>query len=109
MHFSCVSSQSWVFLTGMPVYLVRLTSLMRFLDNERCTRIGEHRPRTPSRLTLLGLCLYAGSLLLGITADRQKAAWRRVQENKDHEEKFITSSHWSLSRHRKYDFHISME
>jgi steroid 5-alpha reductase family enzyme len=48
------------------------------------------------------LGLYASALLFEITADRQKAAWRRAQENKEHEEKFITSGLWGISRHPKY-------
>jgi steroid 5-alpha reductase family enzyme len=55
------------------------------------------------------LGLYAGSLLFEIIADRQKLAWRRAQENKEHEEKFITSGLWSLSRHPKYHFHFQIE
>ena len=47
------------------------------------------------------LGLFAGSLLFEIAADRQKSAWRRARENKEHEEKFITSGLWSLSRHPK--------
>ena len=46
--------------------------------------------------------LYASSLLFEIIADRQKTAWRRAKENKEHEEKFITSGLWSISRHPKY-------
>ena len=48
------------------------------------------------------LGLYASALLLEIAADRQKTAWRRAKENKGHEEKFITSGLWSISRHPKY-------
>jgi steroid 5-alpha reductase family enzyme len=55
------------------------------------------------------LGLYAGSLLFEITADRQKLAWRRAQENKEHEEKFVTNGLWSLSRHPKYHFHFQIE
>ena len=46
--------------------------------------------------------LYAGALLLEIAADRQKTEWRRAKENKEHEEKFITSGLWRISRHPKY-------
>jgi steroid 5-alpha reductase family enzyme len=53
------------------------------------------------------LGLYAGALFFEITADRQKSAWRRAQENKEHEEKFITSGLWSISRHPKYHFQVS--
>jgi len=55
------------------------------------------------------LGLYAGSLLFETTADWQKLAWRLAQENKEHEEKFIASGLWSLSRHPKYHFHFQIE
>jgi hypothetical protein len=55
------------------------------------------------------LSLYAGALLFEIIADRQKAAWRRAQENKEHEEKFITSGLWSMSRHPKSHFRFLIE
>jgi steroid 5-alpha reductase family enzyme len=48
------------------------------------------------------LGLIAGSFVFEVIADRQKTAWRRAQSNKEHEEKFITSGLWSISRHPKY-------
>jgi steroid 5-alpha reductase family enzyme len=54
------------------------------------------------------LGLYACALLFEITADRQKATWRRAQENKEHEEKCITSGLWGISRHPKY-YHFLIE
>lgn len=35
-------------------------------------------------------------------ADQQKTNWRRAKERKDHDEQFITSGLWSISRHPKY-------
>ncbi|KAH9989020.1 DUF1295-domain-containing protein [Russula vinacea] len=62
----------WVFLTGMPVYLVNI--------------VPAHLHPALSCRDYASFGLYAGSLLFEIIADRQKSAWRRAQENKDHEE-----------------------
>lgn len=78
----------WVLLIGLPVYLVN---------------VGP--PRLHPALTFRDYAsfgLYASALLLEIAADRQKTAWRRAKENKGHEEKFITSGLWSISRHPNY-------
>lgn len=50
------------------------------------------------------LGLFAGSLLFEIIADRQKSAWRAAKDAKQHDDKFITSGLWSISRHPKYAF-----
>jgi steroid 5-alpha reductase family enzyme len=55
-----------------------------------------------SFLDYASLGLFAGSFVFEVIADRQKSAWRRAQSNKEHEEKFITSGVWSISRHPKY-------
>ena len=39
---------------------------------------------------------------LTVVADRQKSAWRKAKENKEHDEKFITKGLWGISRHPKY-------
>lgn len=49
----------------------------------------------------LALGLLTGSFLLEVIADHQKTAWRRAKQNKEHDEKFITSGLWSISRHPK--------
>ena len=46
--------------------------------------------------------IYGSSLLFEVIADRQKSAWRHEKENKQHDDKFITTGLWSLSRHPKY-------
>ncbi|KAI0279274.1 DUF1295-domain-containing protein [Russula aff. rugulosa BPL654] len=76
-----MAQASWVFLIGLPVYLVNIV---------------------PAHLHPALSCRDYASLGLCITADQQKSAWRRAQENKEHEEKFITSGLWSLSRHPNY-------
>ena len=62
--FACISAAcahslaaAWVFLTGLPVYLVRLASLVRCLEKMIVAATGEHSPRPPSPLFVLpGLC-----------------------------------------------------
>jgi len=83
-----MAQASWVLFTGLPVYLVNV--------------IPTHLHPALSFRDYASLSLYAGALLFEITADRQKAVWRCAQENKEHEEKFITSDLWSISRHPNY-------
>ncbi|KAH9966250.1 DUF1295-domain-containing protein [Lactifluus volemus] len=78
----------WVLVVGAPVYLVnvvpaRLHPALSFSD-------------------YASLGLFVGSFVFEVIADRQKSAWRRAQINKEHEEKFITSGLWSISRHPNY-------
>jgi steroid 5-alpha reductase family enzyme len=47
------------------------------------------------------LTLFGGSFLLEVVADRQKSAWRKAKDAKQHDEKFITSGLWGISRHPK--------
>ncbi|CAD6571362.1 MAG: hypothetical protein TREMPRED_000272 [Tremellales sp. Tagirdzhanova-0007] len=51
---------------------------------------------------LIAVGIWAGGLGLEIVADRQKSAWRKAKDEKKHQEKFITSGVWSLSRHPNY-------
>jgi steroid 5-alpha reductase family enzyme len=68
---------------------------------------------------MLGLSVFAASLAfevslqvsifnashshpLQVIADRQKSDWRARKNAKLHDEKFITSGLWSISRHPKY-------
>lgn len=45
--------------------------------------------------------LFTGSLLFETIADRQKTAWRKAKDAKQHNEPFISSGLWSISRHPK--------
>ncbi|KAH9983095.1 DUF1295-domain-containing protein [Russula compacta] len=83
-----MAQASWVFLVGMPVYLVNIVPA------------NLHPALTCRDYASLGL--FVGSLLFEVIADRQKSAWRHAKGNKDHEEKFITSGLWSISRHPNY-------
>jgi len=76
-------------LVGMPVYL------------SHCLPAHLH-PALGIR-DYAAIALLTGSFLVEVVADRQKSAWRREkEEKKKHEEKFIQSGLWSLSRHPKY-------
>jgi steroid 5-alpha reductase family enzyme len=79
---------TWVLLVGLPVYLVNILPA------------GLH-PALSIR-DYAAAALFVGSFLFEVTADRQKSAWRKAKDNKQHDEKFITSGLWSLSRHPKY-------
>ncbi|EIM91013.1 DUF1295-domain-containing protein [Stereum hirsutum FP-91666 SS1] len=79
---------TWVFLVGLPVYMVNTLPV--------------HLHPALSYADYAAVGIYGASLLFEIIADRQKANWRNAQKNKQHEEKFITSGLWSLSRHPNY-------
>ncbi|KAA1467315.1 DUF1295-domain-containing protein [Dentipellis sp. KUC8613] len=83
-----MAQATWVFLVGLPVYLVNTLPA------------GLHAPLGPR--DYLGLGVYAGSLLFEVVADRQKSQWRREKDAKRHEQKFISSGLWGLSRHPNY-------
>ena len=78
---------TWTLLVGLPVYL------------SNAIPAAAHPPL--SARDYAGIALFAGSFLFEIVADRQKSIWRRQKDNKEHDEKFITSGLWSISRHPK--------
>ncbi|EDR08703.1 uncharacterized protein LACBIDRAFT_297170 [Laccaria bicolor S238N-H82] len=79
---------TWIMAVGLPVYLC----------NAMPARL--HPALGLGDYTTLGI--YAGSFLFEVIADRQKAAWRRAKDAKEHDEQFITSGLWSISRHPNY-------
>ncbi|KAF7985634.1 hypothetical protein HWV62_2141 [Athelia sp. TMB] len=79
---------TWITLVGLPVYLTNILPA------------GLHPPLGPRDYA--AAALFAGSLLWEATADRQKSAWRAAKERKEHDEPFITSGLWSVSRHPNY-------
>jgi steroid 5-alpha reductase family enzyme len=74
-------------LVGLPVWLVNT------LPPSLSPALG---PRD-----YLAAGLFACSFLFEVVADGQKAAWKRAKDKKQHDEKFITSGLWSVSRHPK--------
>ncbi|KAI0050461.1 DUF1295-domain-containing protein [Auriscalpium vulgare] len=83
-----MAQATWVFLVGFPVYLANT--------------LPAHLHPGLSGRDFAALGIYAGSLLFEVIADRQKSAWRHAKDNKQHEQKFITSGLWSISRHPNY-------
>lgn len=56
----------------------------------------------------LAAALWVGAFAFEVTADRQKSAWRERKNNKEHDEKFITSGLWGVSRHPNYVGEVSI-
>ncbi|KAG6896655.1 hypothetical protein C0992_006854 [Termitomyces sp. T32_za158] len=84
-----LAQATWISLVGLPVYLCNTLQPAHL------------HPRLNSR-DYASLALFAGSLLFEVVADRQKSAWRRAKDNKEHDERFISSGLWSISRHPNY-------
>ncbi|KAF7312052.1 Carbohydrate esterase family 9 protein [Mycena indigotica] len=88
--FYWLAQATWVVLVGLPVYMVNVIP--------------------PTLHPLLGMTdvlagtLFTGSFLFEVIADKQKSAWRKAKDSKEHEEKFISSGLWSISRHPKFSY-----
>ncbi|KAJ7220167.1 hypothetical protein GGX14DRAFT_433658 [Mycena pura] len=83
-----LAQATWVFLVGLPVYMVNVLPplLHPALGLRDYAAVG----------------LFAGSFFFEVVADRQKGAWRRAKNAKQHDERFITRGLWSISRHPNY-------
>ncbi|TFK99450.1 DUF1295-domain-containing protein [Pterulicium gracile] len=90
VHFSKMwfGQATWVFLVGLPVYMANITPA------------NLHAPL--GARDFASLSLVALSFGFEIIADAQKSAWRRAKKEKKHDEKFISSGLWALSRHPNY-------
>lgn len=51
---------------------------------------------------VLGLGVFLGGLGLEVLADRQKDQWMQDKKAKKHDEDFLTSGLWGISRHPNY-------
>lgn len=78
---------TWVFVVGLPVYLANTIPA------------NAHPPLGIRDYAAFGL--FAASFLFEALADRQKTVWRHRKDAKQHDERFISSGLWSLSRHPK--------
>ncbi|KAF8183992.1 hypothetical protein BJ912DRAFT_1119431 [Pholiota molesta] len=83
-----MAQATWITLVGLPIFL--------------CNALPAHVHPSLGPRDYIGLGIYAGSFLLEVIADRQKSAWRKARENKQHDEDFISSGLWSISRHPNY-------
>ncbi|KAI0806317.1 hypothetical protein BC629DRAFT_1437762 [Irpex lacteus] len=89
--FFWFAQATWVFVVGLPVYMVNVL------------HPAAHPPLGVR--DYLALSVFATSWLVEIVADHQKSAWRKAKNNKQHDEQFISSGLWSISRHPKYVKH----
>ncbi|CAE6417148.1 unnamed protein product [Rhizoctonia solani] len=85
----------WVSIVGLPVYLGNI------LPASKQAPIG--------KFDMLGLSVFAASLAFEVIADRQKSDWRARKNAKLHDEKFITSGLWSISRHPNYVGEVGLQ
>jgi len=85
---SWMAQATWVFAVGLPIYMVN--------------SIPSAAVRPVRGFDYLSIGLFAGSWIFELVADYQKSTWRHARTNKQHDEKFITSGLWSLSRHPNY-------
>ncbi|KAJ6577453.1 hypothetical protein B0H19DRAFT_1120017 [Mycena capillaripes] len=83
-----MAQATWILLVGLPVYLVNS------LPPQLHPALGIR--------DYAAFGLFASSFLFEVIADRQKTAWRRKKDAKQHDQKFITSGLWSISRHPNY-------
>jgi len=79
---------TWIALTAMPVYM--------------CNAISPNAQPPLNWLDFVGLGLWTLGFAMEVEADRQKFQWRKDKINKKHNEQFIQSGLWSLSRHPNY-------
>lgn len=79
---------TWVFLVGLPIYLVNVLP-------------ARLHPALGVR-DFLSLGLFASSFAFEALADYQKTSWRKAKDSKKHDEPFISSGLWSISRHPNY-------
>jgi len=80
-----MAQATWVTIVGLPVYL--------------CNTLPARFHPTLTACDWFAVGLYSASLALEAIADHQKSNWRRAKDRKEHDEKFITSGLWSISRH----------
>jgi len=85
---SWVLQATWITLVGLPVWLAN-------------TLPAQLHPALGAR-DYAAVGLIFGSFLLESLADFQKTVWRRNKNNKRHNEPFITSGLWRISRHPNY-------
>lgn len=83
-----MAQATWIMLVGLPVYL--------------CNALPARVHPALGVRDFAAFGLFAGSFILEIVADRQKSKWRRAKNLKQHDEEFISSGLWGISRHPNY-------
>ncbi|OCF58175.1 hypothetical protein L486_04205 [Kwoniella mangroviensis CBS 10435] len=78
----------WITLVGLPAFIVNSVP-------------ASAHPALALK-DFVGLGIWIAGLGFEVIADQQKSTWRKQKDEKKHEEKFISSGLWSLSRHPNY-------
>jgi len=86
--FYWFAQATWVLLVGFPVYI------------SNSLPASAHPPLALRDYLSLGM--FVSSFIWEVVADAQKHRWRKARDNKQHEERFIRSGLWSISRHPNY-------
>ncbi|PWN40624.1 DUF1295-domain-containing protein [Ceraceosorus guamensis] len=89
-----MAQATWITLTALPVWLINV------LPAKAHPALGI--------VDVAALGLWAAGWGLEIVADRQKSAWREAQKAGKHDEKFISSGTWSVSRHPNYAGEVTL-
>ncbi|KAM0786977.1 hypothetical protein ACM66B_002395 [Microbotryomycetes sp. NB124-2] len=84
----------WVSLTALPVFAVNAVP-------------AALQPRLGLR-DFVAAGLWVTAFAYEVVADRQKSQWRAKKDNKEHDEKFISSGLWAQSRHPNYVGEVSL-
>jgi steroid 5-alpha reductase family enzyme len=82
-----MAQATWVFLVGLPVYLVNTLPA------------SQHPPLGLKDYIALGI--FGAGFIFECLADYQKTKWRNQKGRKLHDEKWIERGVWGLSRHPK--------
>ncbi|MBW0460329.1 hypothetical protein O181_000044 [Austropuccinia psidii MF-1] len=83
-----MAQATWVTITAFPVYAVNSIPSIQQAELGLSGKFGTG--------------LWLASFLFEVMADRQKSQWREHKAKKIHDEKFISSGLWSISRHPNY-------
>ncbi|KAE8216605.1 hypothetical protein CF327_g267 [Tilletia walkeri] len=80
-----MAQATWITLTALPLYMVNSIP-------------AAAQPALGAR-DAIGLGLWLAAFLMEVVADNQKSKWRKEKNEGKHQEAFISSGLWSLSRH----------
>jgi len=86
--FFWLAQATWITLVGLPAWLINT--------------LPAHMHPVLGVRDYLAVGLFVGSFLFESIADFQKSVWRRNKNNKRHNDPFISSGLWRISRHPNY-------
>jgi len=86
---------TWISLIGLPVWLTNAVPVAK--------------TRSWGRMDTAIIAFAALSWGAEILADRQKSVWKQEQKEGKHQEKFITSGLWGVTRHPNYVAEVAFQ